>query len=247
MQLLQLGVGLICVDSVAALTTMAEIEGDMGHQGVGEQARLMSRSLRKLAAAVKRHKATMIWTNQIRDKIGVTWGDKTTTPGGRALKHWASIRVEIKRIATIKEGTKDDAVVVCTRVRAEVKKNKTAPPFRKAEFFITFGHGIDKIAAIVDTALAKKVIVKRGSWFSFEDQQIACGRPAVMEALRTDVELSKKIEAATATAAAVKEAAPASEKGPDGVERTPVTDADVQLGTANADDEKSETVVEDAQ
>jgi len=219
-QMMQLGVGFIGVDSVAALTTRAEIEGAMGDVHVAEQARLMSQSLRKLAAEVKRRRATMLWTNQMRDKIGASWGEQTTQPGGRALRHWASIRISMARISSVKEGPKENRVVVCTKHRAEVKKNKCAAPFRKADFYITFGHGIDVVAAILDAAISKGVVDKRGSWFSFKGEQLGQGRVQVLEILRTDKEYCRKIEDATHLE---HPPAPEPEEGPDGVERVPVT------------------------
>ena len=194
--LISLGVKLIIVDSVAALTTQAEMEGSMdGSEGLGAQARLMSKSLRRLASVAGKNKATIIWTNQIREKIGVMFGDKTTTPGGRALRFYASVRVSITRIGSDKENIGGEEVVVSNRVKAEVKKNKTAPPFRKAEFNITFGHGIDRVAAILDGALKAGIIEKNGAWFSAGNTRVGQGRAKSLDFLRENEEFLAGIEA----------------------------------------------------
>jgi recombination protein RecA len=149
-------VGLIIVDSVAALVPQAELDGDIGDVHVAQQARLMSQAMRMLCAEAGSRKVTIFWTNQMRDKIGTFYGEKTTTPGGRALRHYASVRVSISPIARIKDGEE----VVGTKVRADVKKNKVAAPFKKAEFYISFGTGIDRVAALCDEAIARKVVKK---------------------------------------------------------------------------------------
>jgi recombination protein RecA len=194
--LIMQGVGLVVFDSVAALVTKAEIDGEIGDTMVATQARLMSQSLRKINAAMGQRGATIMWTNQLRDKIGVTWGDQTTTSAGRALRHYASVRAMIVRIgAGEKEKINGVDIVVSNKVRVDVKKNKTAPPYRRAEFYITFGLGIDRTAAVLDAALAKKVIAKKGSWFSFGGENIAQGRAAVLNLMRDTPELMADIEA----------------------------------------------------
>jgi len=187
------GVSLLAVDSVAALTTRAELEGDIGDIHVAQQARLMSGALKRLTTEAGKRGTTVFWTNQLRDKIGVTFGDRTVTPAGRALKHYASIRVSVVRTGTVREGPKDNQIAVSNKTKADVKKNKTAPPFRRAEFCITYGIGIDLVAAILDGAISHKIVEKRGSWLSFDGEQLGQGRPAVLDMLRTDEELVKKI------------------------------------------------------
>ena len=195
-QLIQKGVKVLVVDSVAALTTQAEMDGDLGDQQVADQARMMSRALRTLTTEAGSRKVTVFFTNQLREKIGVMYGDKTTTPAGRALKHYASIRVAITKIGTVKDKVDGEDVVVSAKTKATVKKNKTAPPFTTAEFCISFGHGIDHVAEAVDTAIELKVVQKRGAWFTFGDEQLAQGRMATLERARGDSELLGRIEAA---------------------------------------------------
>lgn len=213
--LMQNGVKCIVVDSVAALTTKAELEGDIGDVHVGQQARLMSGALRQLGAVAGNTNSTVFWTNQMRDKIGVMWGEKTTTPAGRALRFYASIRVHICAIGKNKEKINGEDVVVSSKNKADVKKNKTAPPFRTAEFCISFGHGIDKVAGILDMAMAMKVVTKKGSWFSCGAEQIAQGRIQVLDMMRKRDDLTQdilnKIEAAKA-AGVVPEEEPDIEK-----------------------------------
>ena len=184
------GVKLIIVDSVAALTTQAELEGQIGDQHMAQVARLMSNSLKRLVAKIGKANATVIFTNQVRDKIGVTWGEKTTTPGGRALKFYSSVRVNIARIGSEKDGEE----IVSNKIKATVKKNKVAPPFREANFIITFGHGIDSIAALLDEAIDKKIIVKKGAWFSIAGENFSQGRASALTLLREDKEFRTKIE-----------------------------------------------------
>ena len=225
-QLLQKGVSCVVVDSVAALTTKAELEGDIGDIHVGEQARLMSQSLRQLAAEAGKRNATVFWTNQIREKIGITYGNRETTPAGRALLHYASIRLYIRAIGTVKETVGGKEVIVSSRNKAEAKKNKTAPPFRFAEFCIAFGRGIDTIAATLDSAIALKIIEKRGSWFSLDGQQLGQGRMACLDLLRKTPDLYKQLEekVVAAKAAGVQpetppDEAPVEEKvDPDSIE-----------------------------
>ena len=192
-QLLQAGVTCIIVDSVAALTTKAELEGDIGDTHVGEQARLMSQALKQLAAEAGKRSATVFWTNQIREKIGISYGDKTTTPAGRALRHYASIRMHIRAIGKVKEKVGGEDVIVSSRNKIDVKKNKVAPPFKTAEFCITFGHGIDTIAAVLDSAISMKIVEKRGAWLAFAGEQLGCGRAVSLEFLRKNPEVVEKI------------------------------------------------------
>ena len=222
-QLLQAGVSCIVVDSVAALTTKAELEGDIGDTHVGEQARLMSQALKQLAAEAGKRGATVFWTNQIREKIGISYGDKTTTPAGRALRHYASIRVHIRSIGKVKEKVNGEDVVVSSRNKIDVKKNKVAPPFKTAEFCISFGYGIDTIAAVLDTAIAMKIIDKRGSWLIYGTEQLGQGRAIVLDRMRKDTELVTTLSEAIAKA---KEA---------GVEPIVADDVEVQDPNAGAD------------
>ena len=162
----------IVIDSVAALVPRAELEGDMGDSHMGLQARLMSQALRKLTGTVSRSNTTVIFINQIREKIGVVFGNPETTPGGRALKFYASIRLEIRRITTIKDG----AEMVGSRVRVRVVKNKVAPPFKKSEFDIMYGQGISYVGDIIDLAVEGNIVEKTGAWYSYDDMKIGQGR-----------------------------------------------------------------------
>ena len=162
----------IVIDSVAALVPRAELEGDMGDSHMGLQARLMSQALRKLTGTVSRSNTTVIFINQIREKIGVMFGNPETTPGGRALKFYSSVRLEIRRITTIKDGTE----MVGSRVRVRVVKNKVAPPFKKSEFDIMYGQGISYVGDIVDLAVEGNIIEKTGAWYSYDDMKIGQGR-----------------------------------------------------------------------
>jgi recombination protein RecA len=191
-ELIKAGIGLAVVDSVAALTTKEDMAGDIGDTQVGGQARLMSQGLRRLNVEAGRRQTTIFFTNQVRDKIGVSYGSPETTPAGRALKHYASIRCRFSRIGNIKEGE----VIVSAKTRADVKKNKVAPPFRRAEFCITFGIGIDIVAAILDDAIAAKVVEKRGSWLSFDGEQIGQGRAFALDLMRTDAGMTETIRLA---------------------------------------------------
>ena len=162
----------IVIDSVAALVPRAELEGDMGDSHMGLQARLMSQALRKLTGTVSRSNTTVIFINQIREKIGVMFGNPETTPGGRALKFYSSVRLEIRRITTIKDGTE----MVGSRVRVKVVKNKVAPPFKKSEFDIMYGLGISYVGDIIDLAVEGNIVEKTGSWYSYDDMKIGQGR-----------------------------------------------------------------------
>jgi recombination protein RecA len=210
--LLQNGVRCIVFDSVAALVSKREIEGDIGDIHVAEQARMMSQALRLLAAEAGKRNATVLWTNQIRDKINISWGDKTTTPAGRALKHYASIRVSVRTIGKVKEGSGDNIIVVSSKHKADVKKNKCSAPFKTAEFCISFGHGVDTIAEILDTAISMKIVSKRGAWFSFDGEQMGQGRAATLDLMRKDAELTQRVSEAIAKA---KEAGVEPEIAPD--------------------------------
>ncbi len=183
----------IVIDSVAALVTRAELEGEIGDTTVGTQARLMSAALRKLTALISKAKTTVIFTNQIREKIGVMFGNPETTPGGKALKFYASVRVDIRRIGAIKQ---TDGTVTGNRTKVKIVKNKVAPPFTEAEFDIMYNEGISSTGALLDLAIEKGVMEKRGSWISYKGNQFAQGRDAAKEALKRDESVYLEIEAA---------------------------------------------------
>jgi recombination protein RecA len=184
------GVDVVVVDSVAALVPRAEIEGEMGDSFVGIQARLMSQALRKLTGAVSRSNTSLIFTNQLREKIGVMFGNPETTPGGRALKFYASVRLDIRRIETIKSGTES----IGNRVRVKVVKNKVAPPFRVAEFDVMYGEGVSKEGGLLDVGVAMGVVDKTGSWFTFEETRLGQGREASKEFLKANASIAATIE-----------------------------------------------------
>ena len=184
-------VDLIVVDSVAALTPKAEIDGDMGDNKVGLQARLMSQALRKLTATINKTQTTCIFINQLREKIGVMFGSPETTTGGNALKFYASVRLDIRRVSQIKEGDE----IIGSQVRVKVVKNKVAPPFKKAEFDLMFNEGISRSGEIVDLGVAKGIVQKSGSWFSYNGQKLAQGRDAVKKLLQENPDLADEIEA----------------------------------------------------
>ena len=183
-------IDLLVVDSVAALTPKAEIEGEMGDSRMGLQARLMSQALRKLTATIKKSGSCVIFINQLREKIGVMFGNPETTTGGNALKFYASIRIDIRRISQIKSGDE----VIGNRTRGKVIKNKLAPPFRKAEFDIMFGEGFSKAGEIIDLGVDKGIIKKSGSWFSYGDTKLGQGRDAVKALIKDNEELSLELE-----------------------------------------------------
>jgi recombination protein RecA len=183
----------IVLDSVAALVTKAELEGEIGDVTVGAQARLMSAALRKLTALISKARTCCVFTNQIREKIGVMFGNPETTPGGKALKFYASVRVDIRRIGAIKQ---TDGVVTGNRTRVKIVKNKVAPPFREAEFDIMYNEGISSTGALLDLALEQQIIEKRGSWLSYKGTQLAQGRDAGKDALKNDPALYEEIETA---------------------------------------------------
>ena len=191
-------IDILVVDSVAALTPKAEIEGDMGDNKVGLQARLMSQALRKLTSTISKTNTTCIFINQLREKIGVLFGNPETTTGANALKFYSSVRLDIRRITSIKDG--DD--VVGNQVRVKVVKNKVAPPFRKAEFEILFGEGISKVGEILDLAVMLDVIQKSGSWFSYAGSKLAQGRDSVKQVLKDNPELCDEIAGKVRTAMA---------------------------------------------
>ena len=184
-------VDIVVVDSVAALTPKKEIEGDMGDNVVGLQARLMSQALRKLTSTISKTNTTCIFINQLREKIGVMFGNPETTTGGNALKFYASVRLDIRRVTSIKDGDN----VVGNQVRVKIVKNKVAPPFRKAEFEISFGEGISRVGEIVDMGVELGIIQKSGSWFSYNDTRLAQGRDATKQMIKDNPELAEEIEA----------------------------------------------------
>ena len=183
-------VDVVAIDSVAALTPRAEIEGEMGDAHVGLQARLMSQALRKLTGAISKSRTTVIFINQIREKIGVMFGSPETTPGGRALKFYASVRLDVRRIATLKE---HDAVVG-NRVRVRVVKNKVAPPFREGEFEILHNEGISKTGSVLDAGINTETVVKSGTWLSFKEEKLGQGRDAAIKFLRENPKVQEEIE-----------------------------------------------------
>src|SRR5258707_11374524 len=184
------GIDCVVVDSVAALVPRAEIEGEMGDSFVGIQARLMSQALRKLTGAVSRSHTSLIFTNQLREKIGVMFGNPETTPGGRALKFYASVRLDIRRIETIKTGTES----VGNRVRVKVVKNKVAPPFRVAEFDVMYGEGVSKEGGLLDVGVAMDTVTKTGAWFTFGETRLGQGREASKDFLKQNPPIAAEID-----------------------------------------------------
>ncbi|MEW6572080.1 MAG: recombinase RecA [Bacillota bacterium] len=183
-------VDIVVVDSVAALVPRAELEGEMGDIHVGLQARLMSQALRKLTGVISKSRTTAIFINQIREKVGVMFGNPETTPGGRALKFYASVRLEVRKIEDLKQG----AERIGSRVRAKVVKNKMAPPFKQAEFDILYGEGISKEGSLLDAAVELKLISKSGTWYAYGDQRLGQGRDNAREFLRENPDLYREIE-----------------------------------------------------
>jgi recombination protein RecA len=183
-------IDIIVIDSVAALTPRAEIEGEMGDPTMGVQARLMSQALRKLTSAISKSKTSVMFTNQLRQKIGVMFGNPETTTGGNALKFYASVRMDVRRIEAIKDGNN----VIGNRTRVKVVKNKIAPPFKEAQFDILYNEGISKLGDLIDTAVDKNIIVKSGSWFSYKEDRIGQGRDSVKVYLQANPAVAKEID-----------------------------------------------------
>ncbi len=183
-------IDIVVIDSVAALTPKAEIEGEMGDNKVGLQARLMSQALRKLTANISKTNTCCIFINQLREKIGIMFGNPETTTGGNALKFYASVRIDVRRTTQLKDGEE----ALGNRTRVKVVKNKMAPPFKKAEFDIVFGEGISRVGEIIDLGVEYGIIAKSGSWFSYNDQKLAQGREAVKQLLKDNPELCDEIE-----------------------------------------------------
>ena len=203
---------IVVIDSVAALVSRAELEGDMGDTHVGLQARLMSQALRKLAGTVNRSQTTVIFINQLREKIGVMFGSPETTPGGRALKFYASVRIDVRRIEAIKSGTDN----IGNRVRAKVAKNKVAPPFRLAEFDIMFGEGISREGSLLDVAVEEGIVMKAGAWYTYDGDQLGQGREKAKQFLRENPQLAVQLQDQVLRAVGLvpDEAAEAEERDP---------------------------------
>ncbi|NLL18896.1 MAG: recombinase RecA [Clostridia bacterium] len=185
-------IDVVVVDSVAALVPRAEIEGEMGDAHVGLQARLMSQALRKLAGAISKSKTTAIFINQLREKVGIMFGNPETTPGGRALKFYASVRLEIKRVENLKQGTE----LVGSRTRVKVVKNKMAPPFKQADFDIMYGEGISREGCILDLGAELNIVQKSGAWYSYNDERLGQGRENAKDFLKENREIAAAIEEA---------------------------------------------------
>lgn len=197
----------IVIDSVAALVPRAEIEGEIGDASVGLQARLMSQALRKLAGSLSKSNTTCIFINQLREKIGVMYGNPEVTTGGRALKFFSSVRIDVRKVDSIKKGTD----IVGNRVRAKVVKNKVAPPFRQAEFDLIFGEGASKEGCILDMAVEEGIVKRSGAWYTYGDQRLGQGREAVKEYLRENTALRSEIEQLTRTSLGLTENTDSSE------------------------------------
>ncbi|MBP1642057.1 MAG: recA 2 [Acidobacteria bacterium] len=200
------GVDVVVIDSVAALVPRAELEGEMGDSHVGLQARLMSQALRKLTAIVAKSNTCMVFINQIREKIGVMFGNPETTTGGRALKFYSSVRVDIRRISAIKEGE----AVTGSRVKVKIVKNKVAAPFRQAEFDIDYGEGISRAGELIDLGVEHKLVLKSGAWFNYGDVRLGQGRENAKQFLRDNPDVSEEIEAKLRLALGLPAAAPAA-------------------------------------
>jgi recombination protein RecA len=208
-------VDVIVIDSVAALVPRAEIEGEMGDSHVGLQARLMSQALRKLTGAISKSRTTVVFINQIREKVGIVYGNPETTTGGRALKFYASIRLEVRKQENIKQGTD----IIGSRTRVKVVKNKVAPPFKQADFDIMYGSGISKEGSILDIAAEMNIINKSGAWYSYEDERLGQGRENVKDYLKEHPEVTKEVELKIRQALNVggtKDVQPADDSGESG-------------------------------
>jgi recombination protein RecA len=184
-------IDMVVIDSVAALTPKSEIEGEMGDSKMGLHARLMSQALRKLTGSISKTNCTMIFINQLREKIGVMFGNPETTTGGNALKFYASVRLDIRRSTQIKDS---DGNVLGNKTRVKVVKNKVAPPFRLAEFDIMYGEGVSKVGEILDVAVEHEIVKKSGSWFSYDDTKLGQGRDAVKNMIKDNPELMEELE-----------------------------------------------------
>ena len=184
------GVDVVVIDSVAALVPQAEIDGEMGQSHVGLQARLMSQALRKLTSSINKTQTTVIFINQIREKIGVMWGSPETTSGGRALKFYASVRIDIRRIETLKIG----AEMIGNRVRAKIVKNKVAPPFKEAQFDIMFGQGISREGSLLDVGVDHGIVRKAGAWFTYDEIQLGQGKENSKRFLRENADVALQLE-----------------------------------------------------
>ncbi|MCR5075934.1 MAG: recombinase RecA [Ruminococcus sp.] len=239
-------IDVIVLDSIAAMTTRAEIDGEMGDLHVGQLARLMSQAMRKLTAAISKSNCVAIFINQIREKIGVMYGNPETTPGGRALKFYSSVRIEVRKGEVIKEGSQ----IIGARTRCKVVKNKVAPPFKEAEFDMMYGTGISRTGEVLDIATDLDIIKKGGSWFSYNDQKLGQGRDNVKEVLAGDPELMKEIEeqilarkdelmenASSKKAEKKGKAADAAAEAASGVEGAPADNSDI---LANIDEDFEE-------
>ena len=207
-------IDVLVVDSVAALVPKAEIEGEMGDAHMGLQARLMSQALRKLTGAVSRSNTALVFTNQLREKIGVMFGNPEVTPGGRALKFYASVRLDIRRVETIKNGTES----VGNRVRVKVVKNKTAPPFKQAEFDIMYGQGISREGSVLDVGVEMGIIKKSGAWFTYEGEQLGQGRENVKRFLTENVDLMVEISEKIKDASGLNDEVDLTDEAAEGVE-----------------------------
>lgn len=230
-------IDIIVLDSVAAMTTRAEIDGDMGDAHVGVQARLMSQALRKLTSVINKSNCVAIFINQIREKIGVMYGNPETTPGGRALKFYSSVRIEVRRGEPLKDG----AEIIGNRTKCKVVKNKVAPPFKTAEFDILYGEGVSKMGEIVDTAVEFDIIKKSGSWFSYDDMKIGQGRDKVKQYLIDNPaiceEVEKKIREMFAKNTDLLSAVPEDDEAEEKAEKKP---ASAKAAAAEDDDDYAE-------
>ena len=202
------GVDVVVIDSVAALVPQAEIDGEMGQSHVGLQARLMSQALRKLTSSINKTQTTVIFINQIREKIGVMWGSPETTSGGRALKFYASVRIDIRRIETLKIG----AEMIGNRVRAKIVKNKVAPPFKEAQFDIMFGQGISREGSLLDVGVDHGIVRKAGAWFTYDEIQLGQGKENSKRFLRENADIALQLETDVYKAVGIIESDEATEE-----------------------------------